>query len=129
MTDKDKQMFFVILIVILYLVSAYNKIKNFNKVSEGLKTKISESPLFNWIKYDISKISLLFGIILLLAGSALLLHGIYKEKKSYKQIGGGSLILFLILATILYHPINDPKEMNNILKNLSLLGGIGYIIV
>jgi ABC-type multidrug transport system fused ATPase/permease subunit len=129
MTDKDKQMFFIILIVILYLVSAYNKIKDFNKVSEGLKTKISESPLFNWIKYDISKISLLFGIILLLAGSALLLHGIYKEKKSYKQIGGGSLILFLILATILYHPINDPKEMNNILKNLSLLGGIGYIIV
>jgi ABC-type multidrug transport system fused ATPase/permease subunit len=129
MTDKDKQIFFVILIVILFLVSAYNKIKNFNKVSEGLKTKISESPLFNWIKYDISKISLLFGIILLLAGSALLLYGIYKEKKSYKQIGGGSLIIFLILATILYHPINDPNEMNNILKNLSLLGGIGYIIV
>jgi ABC-type multidrug transport system fused ATPase/permease subunit len=129
MKDKDKQMFFVILIVILFLVSAYNKIKNFNKVSEGLKTKISKSPLFNWIQYDISKISLLFGIILLLAGSALLLHGIYKEIKSYKQIGGGSLIIFLILATILYHPINDPKEMNNILKNLSLLGGIGYIMV
>jgi len=129
MKNKDKQIFFVILIVILYLVSAYNKIKNFNKVSEGLKTKISKSPLFNWIKYDISKISLLFAIFLLLAGSALLLYGIYKEKKSYKQIGGGSLIIFLILATILYHPINDPNEMNNILKNLSLLGGIGYIMV
>jgi ABC-type multidrug transport system fused ATPase/permease subunit len=129
MTNKDKQIFFVILIVILFLVSAYNKIKNFNKVSEGLKTKISESPLFNWITYDISKISLLFGIILLLAGSGLLLHGIYKEIKSHKQIGGGSLILFLILATILYHPINNPNEMNNILKNISLLGGIGYIIV
>jgi uncharacterized membrane protein YphA (DoxX/SURF4 family) len=129
MTNKDKQMFFIILIVILFLVSAYNKIKNFNKVSEGLKTKISESPLFNWIKYDISKISLLFAIFLLLAGSTLLLYGTYKEKKSYKQIGGGSLIIFLILATILYHPFNDPNEMNNILKNLSLLGGIGYIIV
>jgi hypothetical protein len=129
MTDKDKQIFFVILIVILFLVSAYNKIKNFNKVSEGLKTKISKSPLFNWITYDISKISLLFAIFLLLTGSALLLYGIYKEKKSYKQIGGGSLIIFLILATILYHPINDPNEMNNILKNLSLLGGIGYIMV
>ena len=60
MTDKDKQIFFVILILLLYLVSAYNKIKNFNKVSEGLKTKISESPLFNWIKnlgYNIRKIS------------------------------------------------------------------------
>jgi uncharacterized membrane protein YphA (DoxX/SURF4 family) len=129
MKDKDKQIFFVILIVILFLVSAYNKIKNFNKVSEGLKTKISKSPLFNWITYDISKISLLFAIFLLLAGSALLLYGTYKEIKSYKQIGGGLLIIFLILATILYHPINDPKEMNNILKNLSLLGGIGYIIV
>ena len=129
MTDKDKQIFFVILIVILYLVSAYNKIKNFNKVSEGLKTKISKSPLFNWITYDISKISLLFGIFLLLGGSSLLLYGIYKEIKSYKQIGGGSLIIFLILATLLYHPINNPNEMNNILKNLSLLGGIGYIIV
>ena len=129
MTDKDKQMFFVILIVILYLVSAYNKIKNYNKVSEGLKTKISESPLFNWIPYDISKISLLFAIFLLLAGSALLLYGTYKEIKLYKQIGGGSLIIFLILATILYHPINDPNEMNNRLKNLSLLGGIGYIMV
>ena len=129
MTDKDKQIFFVILIVIIYLVSAYNKIKNFNKVSEGLKTKISKSPLFNWITYDISKISLLFGIFLLLGGSSLLLYGIYKEIKSYKQIGGGSLIIFLILATLLYHPINNPNEMNNILKNLSLLGGIGYIIV
>ncbi len=129
MTDKDKQIFFIILIVLLYLVSAYNKIKNFNKVSEGLKTKISESPLFNWIKYDISKISLLFAIFLLLAGSGLLLHGTYTEIKSYKQIGGGSLIIFLILATILYHPFNDPNEMNNILKNISLLGGLGYIII
>jgi hypothetical protein len=128
MTPKNKKLFFIILITVLYLVSAYNKINNFNIVAEGLNKKIKASSIFNWINGDISKLSLLFGIFLLLTGPGLLLYGTYNDNKSYTNTGAGLLIIFLILATILYHPITDPKEMNNILKNLSLIGGLGYII-
>ncbi len=132
MNAKIIKMFFIILISILYLSSAYNKITNFNTVADGLKQKINSSILFNWIPnfgYDISKLALLFGIFLLLSGPLLIIYGVYNDENSFTKYGAWLLILFLILATILYHPITDPKQVNNFLKNLSLVGGLGFMVV
>jgi uncharacterized membrane protein YphA (DoxX/SURF4 family) len=66
-------------------------------------------------------------ILLLLVGSALMLYGIHDNY--YLKIGSIILIVFLIIATFLYHPPTDPKQINNFLKNLSLMGGLGFIII
>jgi uncharacterized membrane protein YphA (DoxX/SURF4 family) len=119
----------VVLIVLIYIMSAYNKITNFNSVAGSLKTQLDNNILFKHIqnKIDISKVALVFGIFLLVVGSSLMLYGIVN--KLLFTIGASLLILFLILATFLYHPPTNPNEINNFLKNLSLMGGLGFIII
>ncbi len=128
--NKIIKIFLVFFISFLYLFSAYNKITNFSTVADGLRNKIASSPLFNWINYDITNLALLFAIFLLIAGPAMMLIGVINDSISthiYTKIGAWLLIIFLILATILYHPITEPSETNNLLKNLSLMGGLGFI--
>lgn len=119
----------VILIVLIYIMSAYNKITNFNNVASSLKLQLDNNILFKHIqnKIDISKVALVFGIFLLVVGSSLMLYGVVN--KLLFTIGASLLILFLILATFLYHPPTNPNEINNFLKNLSLMGGLGFIII
>jgi putative oxidoreductase len=110
-------------------MSAYNKITNFNNVASSLKLQLDNNILFKHIqnKIDISKVALVFGIFLLVVGSSLMLYGVVN--KLLFTIGASLLILFLILATFLYHPPTNPNEINNFLKNLSLMGGLGFIII
>jgi uncharacterized membrane protein YphA (DoxX/SURF4 family) len=135
--NKLNKIFLIILISLLYFYSAYNKITNFNTVAVGLKNKLDSSILFNWIpnftNYNISKIALVIAIFLLIAGPIFMLYGVsinnnINDSLSIK-IGALLLIVFLILATILYHTPNEPGQINNFLKNLSLMGGLGMIIV
>ena len=119
----------VILILSLYIVSAFKKIINFSETAGSLKSQLDKNILFKHIqsKIDLSKIGLVIAIILLLVGSALMLYGIHDNY--YLKIGSIILIVFLIIATFLYHPPTDPKQINNFLKNLSLMGGLGFIII
>jgi hypothetical protein len=111
--NKIIKIFLIILISLLYLSSAYNKITNFNTVADGLKNKLDSSILFNWTPFDISKFALVIAIFLIAVGPFLMLYGVSTDKHLYTKIGGWYLIIFLILATILYHPPNDPKQINN----------------
>jgi len=119
----------VILILSLYIVSAFKKIINFSDTANSLKSQLDNNILFKHIqsKIDLSKIGLVIAILLLLIGSALMLYGIHDNY--YLKIGSIILIVFLIIATFLYHPPTDPKQINNFLKNLSLMGGLGFIII
>ena len=127
MNKKIILIILIILIIALYVNSAFNKIINFTKVADSLQKKLTSSVLFNWVPFDISYIGLLFAILLLLLGSGLLLYGVYSEINKYIKYGIILLIIFLILATIIYHPITDVKERNDLLKNLSLIGCLGFI--
>ena len=125
---KIIKIFLILLISALFFSSAYNKITNFNSVADGLKNKIYSSVLFNWMP-DISKFALLFAIFLLLSGPIMMIYGTLMDTNLVTKIGALLLIVFLILATILYHPPNDPAQLNNFLKNLSLMGGLGMLMI
>jgi uncharacterized membrane protein YphA (DoxX/SURF4 family) len=132
MNEKYIKLCLVIILSLLYFFSAYNKIINFNKVAEDLYPRLEKYKLphiFKWIPFNFSKLALIIAILLLIAGPVLLMYGIISENNIYTRIGAGFLIIFLILATILYHPISEPKEINNILKNLSLMGGLGILML
>ena len=125
--EKIVKIILVIMISLLYLSSAFNKITNFTKVATGLKNKLDSSILFNWIPFDISYVALIFALILLLVGPGLLLYGVYNDINKYIKYGIIVLIVFLVLATIIYHPITDSKERWDMLKNISLIGSLGLI--
>lgn len=125
--EKTIKIILVIIISLLYLYSAFNKITDFTNIASGLKNKLDSSILFNWIPFDISYIGLIFAIILLVLGPSLLLYGVYNDMNNYIRYGIILLIIFLILATIIYHPITDKSERSSMLKNLSLMGSLGFI--
>ena len=110
----------VLLINFLYLMSAYGKINNFEATSKGLKKIFWIKGLPLWF----FKFTIFCVIILLIAAPCVMLYSLYDKKyKYYGKLSIYALILFTILATLLYHFPTDPSERINFLKNLSIIGG------
>ena len=45
-----------------------------------------------------------------------------------KEFGAALLVIFLVPTTLLFHPPQDPAQLNNCLKNLGLIGGLLLVV-
>ena len=113
----------IFLLLLLYLLSGYQKIINFNKSVKHLKTKFDEKfgTDFNINFY---KFLMILTIILLTFGSILMLYLSYKNIKiEIIKILCLFFIIFTLLATYVVHWPAVGKEYYQFLKNLSMVGG------
>lgn len=113
----------LILLLHLYIVSGFGKIKNFEETSNGLKEKFEEKfPVsFNIYFY---KFTLCLVILLLTVGSFLLFYLHYFKKNKYLlKLLCIEFILFTILATYLYHIPATGHNFYATLKNICIIGG------
>jgi uncharacterized membrane protein YphA (DoxX/SURF4 family) len=113
----------LILLLHLYILSGFGKIKNFEETSNGLKEKFEEKfPVsFNINFY---KFTLCLVILLLTVGSFLLFYLHYsKQNKNLIKILCIKFILFTILATYLYHIPAVGHNFYAVLKNICIIGG------
>lgn len=102
-----------VLIGAIFLWSAITKIRSFETTSEMMASKGIFAP----------QILLLGAIVLLLLGSIAVILGI----KS--RWGAIFLIVFLIPATLLFHPPNGGEEdLTQFMKNLAVMGGLLLIV-
>jgi uncharacterized membrane protein YphA (DoxX/SURF4 family) len=108
----------VILISILFIYSGITKIFNFNDTTLGFHQKV------NLLAYNTSQALIIIAIIILLIAPVLMVIGVSEESKLLLRIGSWLLIGFTVLATIIYHPITDSSQRYNLLKNLSIIGGL-----
>lgn len=100
-------------LAIIFLRSGINKLLNFNSTMEFMAS--AGIPLTGLI--------LGFSIIFLLFGGLSIILG-YKAR-----IGAVLLLMFLIPATVVFHnPIAAPEEMTNFMKNLSIIGGLLFVL-
>ena len=110
----------VLLLNFLFFMSAINKIKNFSSTVESLRNVF-------WIKglpIQFFQLAIICVIILLITAPIIMLYSVFnKSFRNYAILGCYSLILFTILATLLFHFPTDPKEMINFMKNISIIGG------
>ncbi len=113
----------VMLISLLFLYSGFDKILNFNETVVGLNNKLG---LFT---YDTSQIFIIGAILVLIISPILMNIGILVGNNLLLRIGTWFLILFVILATLIYHRITDAAQINDILKNLAIIGGLVLISV
>lgn len=113
----------VILISLLFVMSGYNKITNFNGNVTGLHSKM----LFNNLPLILSQMAMIIAIILEFISPVLILYGIIKDDKRFVMAGASGLILFTVLATIFYHPL--PQDITGVLKNTSIVGGLLYLLL
>jgi putative oxidoreductase len=45
-----------------------------------------------------------------------------------KEFGAALLILFLLPTTFLFHPVTDPAQQTQFLKNLAIMGGLLLVV-
>jgi uncharacterized membrane protein YphA (DoxX/SURF4 family) len=107
-------------ITLLFFLSGFNKIKDFNQVTKGFvnKTKI---PLF------LSKI-VISGVILLEIIAPLIItlysYNLNKSLYPYTKLSLIGLIIFTILATLIYHFPPVGSNYYSFTSNLSTIGGL-----
>ena len=116
------KMISVLLISILFFTAGVNKILDFNNYVKGFQTK-SNFPL------NISKVAIVFAILFIIIAPIFLILSIGFDNNLLLSLGSGMLIIFIILANIFYHPINDPKQRNALFKNFAIMGGLLMMLI
>lgn len=109
-----------ILISLIFISAGFNKIKNFNSTVQGFQKKLGFLPKFPNIFY---KFVIFLVIVLEILAPLIIIYFTYHKKYNmYVHYSIISIILFTILATLLYHMSWDHK--NFVLYNLSIIGGL-----
>ena len=106
------------LLTLMFLVSGYDKIMNFSGNVMSLQGKIGLNiPI-------VFSLAILIVILLELVGSSMILYSAYSgKKKEYAYYSTIGLIIFTIIATLLYHM---PIALDNhaLFKNIAVVGGL-----
>ncbi len=123
------KMLAVILISILFIYSGFHKIFDFNDTTLDFHDKLNNGILGNIFTYRISQGIIILAIFLLLLAPSLMIIGINNNNSLLKNIGAWALVVFTTLATIIYHPITNSKQTDNMLKNFAIIGGLLMIII
>ena len=107
------------MLVLMYLISGYDKINNITGTANSLKSKTGLNLPFN-----LFILAIIIVILLEFVGSASILYSAYTGKnKEYALYSTYGLIAFTMLATLLYHM---PIELKNhtLFKNIAITGGL-----
>ena len=114
----DTSILGTLLLLIMYFLSGFDKITNFDNISKGLKNKIS-FPII------LCKLSIILVIILEICAPVLIIYSlVYGKYTYYSYFATNLLIAFTIFATILYHFPTQPNQYYYFMKNLSIIGGL-----
>jgi uncharacterized membrane protein YphA (DoxX/SURF4 family) len=121
-----------ILITAMFFLSGFHKLINFDKTVNNFKGKISYALNINQNINEYIYKSII-GLVVLLEILAPIIIVYYYTTKKYRKFSNYAvygLIIFTILATLLYHPlnINDYYKSIPFWANISLIGGLLLLI-
>ena len=109
-----------ILITLLFFISGFHKIRDFVNVSKGLAGKTS-------IPLTLAKLIIIGVILLEIIAPLIITLQAYQNNNNniiYTKLSILSLILFTILATLIYHFPPTGSNYYSFMSNLSTLGGL-----
>ena len=107
-------LFLSLLVLLLFISSGLEKVFSVQSNSKLLQTKIG-------VPLGLCTLVILGVIVLELVGSGVILYSASTgSRKNLARISIVGLILFTVLATVLFH-MSEPSQ---ILKNLSVIGGL-----
>ena len=113
-----------ILLTVMFFFSGLNKLINVDKTVNNFKDKVSyalnvNDNIYNYIIYAVIALEILAPIIIVYYHTT-------GNFKLFSNISTWGLIIFTILATILYHPLNISDYYKSIpfWANISLIGGL-----
>lgn len=103
--------------LIMFFTSGIDKVLNFNNTVEGFMKKVPIATRFMAI------IAILSAIVIEIFAPILINYGHFYNKY-LAALGLGSLIIFTILATIIYHFPPFGKHYYPFMSNLTTFGGL-----
>ena len=115
-----------ILLTTMFFLSGFHKIITYTKTVNNFRGKININ-----VNEQIYHLVILLVILLeILAPVIIVYHYITEEYSSYSNYAVISLIVFTILATLLYHPLDMTNYYKSIpfWANISLIGGLLLLI-
>lgn len=111
-----------ILLTAMFFLSGFQKIITYTKTVDNFKEKMNIN-----VNTEIYHLVILLVILLeILAPVIIVYHCITGEYTAYSNYAIVSLIIFTILATLLYHPLDITNYYKSIpfWANISLIGGL-----
>jgi len=110
-------------LLLIFFVSSFNKITNTVSLSSGLHSKL---PFLSQILCNLA----IYGVIILeiIAPMMILYTIVYNKNKKQSYYLTIMLIIFTILATILYHSPLQPNQYYYFMKNVSIIGGLFLLL-
>lgn len=116
------------LLVILFIIAGINKINGFNSTVDGFANVLTNFNISLPFMQMYQLIILLVIILEICAPFTILLSINNFIDRYYGKVATVLIILFTILATFLYHnPLMDSTQTMAMLKNLSIIGGLGCL--
>ncbi len=107
-----------LLLLAMYIFSGVNKILTFNQTKKAI-----ESRFFIKLPKFMYSLALIGVIILLTAGSSIVLYSVFTEDLlMISSILIVCFIIFTIMATLMFHYPSE-KEKYHFMKNTSIIGG------
>lgn len=116
------RLFAAILLTTMFILSGFQKIITYAKTVDNFKGKLNVN-----VNTKIYHLIIILVILLeILAPVIIIYHCITGEYSSYSNYAIISLIVFTILATLLYHPLDITNYYKSIpfWANISLIGGL-----
>ncbi|MDX8431083.1 MAG: DoxX family protein [Candidatus Algichlamydia australiensis] len=126
-----------ILISVVFIISALNKVFNWDEVLEGVITNLNEwlfyGVYYPWLDQALELMMDFAPPILAVVTALELVGGISLLLGIRPRVGAGLIILFLIPTTFFYHPFwffyGDEREVQLMmfLKNCAIIGGLLHV--
>ena len=107
-----------LMVLLLFMFSGVEKLFSVNHTAKLLQSKCG------WVPLGLCTLAIALVVLLELVGSGVILYSASTgSKKNLARISILGLIVFTILATVLFH-MSEPSQ---ILKNLSVIGGLSLL--
>ena len=118
--SSSLQLLGVNLMLIMYFLSGIDKVKNFRTTAAGFVKKVPV-PVFS---AQFGALAIFFAVLIEVIAPLLINYGHLADEKKYAVYGLASLIVFTIVATLIYHFPPKGREYYPFMSNLTAVGGL-----
>ena len=116
----------VVLLTIMFFLSSFQKIGNFEKVSNDLQTQVSKK-LFD-IPLNLARVGIVCAILIQFFCPLIILYSVYNKRyKIYGAIASLILAIFTVLATYFFHFPPTGQHYYAFMSNVTTVGGLSLL--
>lgn len=116
----------VVLLTIMFFLSSFQKIGNFNKVSDDLRDKVSKK-LIN-IPLNLARLGIVCAIMIQFFCPLIIIYSVYNKRyRIYGSIASLVLVFFTILATYFFHFPPRGQHYYAFMSNITTVGGLSLL--